>query len=324
VKRGTLSLIAVMFLCVAVAPSAAGAKQSINLLWLGNSFTGLGELYNLEKEIINTCDTSLNVVSSYCKPLWGQGLDAQYNDAQVMDSVRSGRYRYVVVQGYLNSGASEFKTTMVQMTLQYGVLIINEIKAAGSVPIVFLHQVNQGSTADRWDTLISTYAKLADSTGAKLAPCGIAWRRAITERPDMNFWGTADGSDNHHQGSYGVYLNACVFYMVMTGKSPVGISVTHAKRIDTGAYRDFTPDTALMLQQYAYATVDSCMRAGATAAGPQTHRAETTVSARHAARAIVVSRPRSGRWGAATYTLQGASLPKSAVCPLGVLVIDPR
>jgi hypothetical protein len=282
--------LAIIALCAVSAP----ARQNINILWLGNSFTGLGELYNLEKEIINLCDTSLNVVSSYCKVLWGMGLDQQYADQQVMDSVRSGRYRYVVVQGYLNSGASEFKTTMVQMTLQYGALIINEAKAAGATPIVFLHQVNQGSTADRWDTLISTYDKLARTTSAVLAPCGIAWRRALRDHPDMNFWGTADGSDNHHQGSYGVYMNACVFYRVMTGKSPVGISVRHAKRIDNGVYRDFTADTALMMQQYALATVDS-VQGGATAVAPLRVAPSVVAGARKPA--ALVFMPASRRLG---------------------------
>jgi hypothetical protein len=67
------------------------AKQNTNILWPGNSFTGLGELCGLEKAIINTCDTSLNVVSSHCAALRGQGLDAQYSNQAFMDSVRSRR-----------------------------------------------------------------------------------------------------------------------------------------------------------------------------------------------------------------------------------------
>jgi hypothetical protein len=310
----------ILLLCAGLL-SGAMARQDIRIMWIGNSFTALGDLPGLEQEIINTCDTSLNVVSWYCKARWGQGLDSQYYDQQIMDSIRSERYRYVVVQGYLNSGASEFKTTMVQMTLHYGALIINAIKAAHSTPIVFLHQVNQGSTADRWDTLISTYAKLADSTGAVLAPCGIAWRRAILERPAMNFWGTADGSDNHHQGSYGVYLNACVFYMVMTGKSPVGIPVQHAKRIDNGVYRDFTADTALFMQQYAFGAVDSCMRANATQAQSQRLTVARGATARQANRIVYGVRPQDAP-AARSFTLQGASF--RAASAAGVAVVRTR
>jgi hypothetical protein len=123
----------------------------------------------------------------------------------------------------------------------------------------------------------------------------------------MNFWGTADGSDNHHQGSYGVYMNACVFYKVMTGKSPVGIPVTHAKRIDNGAYRDFTPDTALFMQQYALATVDSVLNAGSTAVVRERPRVWAAAQPLHRDWAVVVPGHTAGS-AMPIYTLKGARL----------------
>ena len=69
-------------------------------------------------------------------------------------------------------------------------------------------------------TIKEGYTKLAEKINARLVPVGLAWQRARKLRPDFPLY-FPDGS---HQSALGTYLSACVFYGVITGKTPVGLS----------------------------------------------------------------------------------------------------
>jgi hypothetical protein len=100
------------------------------------------------------------------------------------------------------------------------------------------------------DGLSATYARLAGaaapaadgSPGGLVVPVGDAWRRVLANPPAPALH-VADGS---HPTPAGTYLAACVFYGVVHGKSPVGL---------TGRFADLNPPTARRLQEVAWATV---------------------------------------------------------------------
>lgn len=53
---------------------------------------------------------------------------------------------------------------------------------------------------------------------AAVAPVGLAWEHALTRRPQLDLW----AGDGTHPSRAGSYLAACVFYSVLTRRSPVG------------------------------------------------------------------------------------------------------
>ena len=63
------------------------------------------------------------------------------------------------------------------------------------------------------------YRKLAKETNATIVPVGPAWEMARSVRPEIELY-DPDGS---HPSAVGAYLSACVFYRVLTGKSPLGL-----------------------------------------------------------------------------------------------------
>ena len=87
------------------------------------------------------------------------------------------------------------------------------------------------------------YQSEGAAVGARVAPVGMAWARAHQLAPSLGLW----GGDDTHPSTEGTYLAACVFYDMLTGRSPVGNP--YAAGID--------PLTARMLQQIAAASVST-------------------------------------------------------------------
>jgi hypothetical protein len=210
--------IAVLAAVVSVASTNVWSATTVKLYWLGNSFTGnLYGLQNLVRDMINAGSSGTTVAVSDASIKWGQNLDAQYNDATVMNKISTGDYTHVILQGYEYDGGN------AATTIDYGYRIASAVKAAGKIPVIFMCHANY-LRVDRFDSVTHVFNILADSAKAPRVPCFPAWRAALAERPGFMLWALANGCDGHHQGDQGQYLDACVFYSYFTGASPIGNS----------------------------------------------------------------------------------------------------
>ena len=106
-----------------------------------------------------------------------------------------------------------------------------KIGAAGARPLLFLtwgyrngdrRNLPDDTFAAMQTRLYSGYWDAARSTGAAIAPVGLAWSEAVASRPQLDLW----ASDGKHPSRLGSYLAACVFYATLTGRSPVGDTFT--------------------------------------------------------------------------------------------------
>lgn len=68
------------------------------------------------------------------------------------------------------------------------------------------------------DGLYQGYAAVGSEIGAHVVPVGVAWEQAHLRQPDLGLWSW----DGTHPSTAGSYLDACVFYAALTGRSPVG------------------------------------------------------------------------------------------------------
>jgi hypothetical protein len=171
-----------------------------------------------------------------------------------LDAIRIGRYDYVVLQGYINTQDSAAMVNAAAAEIGAGAILADSVRAAGSTPVAFCaHPRCDAYTThpDRWPFVINAYKTLSDSAHAVFAPASISWLHARATWPDL----VTHDPDCLHQGKYGHYLNACVFYSVFTGKTPVGNPV---KSYFGTTYPD---DTLAFLQQAAWETYDSVARA---------------------------------------------------------------
>jgi hypothetical protein len=63
------------------------------------------------------------------------------------------------------------------------------------------------------------YTALSTLGNADVVPVGEAWDRALGRNPAPDLW----QSDGSHPTVEGTYLAACVFYLVIFQRSPVGL-----------------------------------------------------------------------------------------------------
>ena len=85
--------------------------------------------------------------------------------------------------------------------------------------------------------LYQGYAAVGSEIGADVVPAGVAWEQAHLRQPDLGLW----SRDGTHPSTAGSYLDACMFYAALTGRSPVG------NRYTAG----LDPSQARFLQQVA-------------------------------------------------------------------------
>ena len=68
------------------------------------------------------------------------------------------------------------------------------------------------------DEIANAHWGIAKELGIKVAPVGLAWKKAKEIRPDLDMY----DSDREHPSLYGTYLGVCVIYSTIFEKSPIG------------------------------------------------------------------------------------------------------
>ena len=109
-----------------------------------------------------------------------------------------------------------------------------EIKKSAAQTVLLMTWERPESLPDGVTTanLAAAYNQAGAKLGAKVAPAGLAFARALRERPDLALY-----SQDGHPTMYGTYLAACVLYLTIFGQSPVGN--VFADRNITPELRDF-------------------------------------------------------------------------------------
>ena len=97
----------------------------------------------------------------------------------------------------------------------------------------------------------NAFERLGADHGLRIVPVSRAWHQALTDVPEAELY-APDGS---HAAPAGTYLAACVFYAVLTGKSPEGAPSRITARDDVLV--DLPDDIAAGLQRIAWWAVSA-------------------------------------------------------------------
>ena len=119
----------------------------------------------------------------------------------------------------------------------------SRITAAGARTLLFMtagyeHGSGGGDSYQAMQLrLYQGYLAVGSELGAGVVPVGVAWEQAHLRQPDLGLWSW----DGTHPSTAGSYLDACMFYAALTGRSPVGDPYTAG--LDPGQAR-FLQETA--------------------------------------------------------------------------------
>jgi hypothetical protein len=147
--------------------------------------------------------------------------------------IGEGQYDVVVLQEGL-------PLTDVDTFHEYTRLFVAEIRETGAEPVLFMEWSRKGLTTQE---IAQAYGDIASELGVDVAPVGIAWQRAMGERPELDMY----DSDDIHPSTYGHYLAVNVIYATIFGRSPVGLT--------WDCYGALTGEEVTFLQNIAWETV---------------------------------------------------------------------
>lgn len=217
-KRKNLILIVVLvgalFSTGSAQSSTISSDTEQKVLFVGNSYTYFWNLPQVVQGLAESADIKITSTQS---TIGGSNLGQHWRGDRKLESkslIQQGEYDIVVIQDHSMRAINAPDSLMY-----YGKLFGDLIKSTGAQPYVYM------TWSRRWDpymidTIQKEYTRLAEAINARIVPVGLAWKRALELRPDLPLY----DDDGSHQSSLGTYLNACVFYGIITGKSPVGLA----------------------------------------------------------------------------------------------------
>lgn len=235
----------VALMCVACDPMQASplsvpplVKVPGRLLFVGNSFT----YYNggLEHHVKQLADAANPPRRIECDRAAKGGATLRILHAQewLQDKIHKGGYDLVILQ----EDIPELTEHSVAPFFEYARLFDQAIRAAGGKTVLFMAWPYERLNWVTLDQIAQAHRRIGKELGAPVAPVGVAFQRAIRERPELAML----GRDKEHESIHGTYLAANVIYATLFGESPKGITYC-----PTG----ISAEEAAFLQGIAWATV---------------------------------------------------------------------
>ena len=222
----------------------AAAPLFHHVLFIGNSYTANHYLPGMVAGLAEAADlpTKLQVEADLAD---GATLEDHWGAPSVRDRIRSRAWDFIVLQE--QSLRPLKKPDRME---KYAKLLDAEIRKRGAKTVFFLTWAREEKPKTQKE-LNRVYFKIADRLKAQVVPVGPAWARVRQERPKLKLF----AHDGSHPTRAGTYLAACVFFAVLTGRSPIGMPAKVVYRNRTLV--ELKPAVANYLQRAAWKTATS-------------------------------------------------------------------
>ena len=236
------------------APSTAAeptvmAEPPVRVLFIGDSFSMfLGE--HLPKFAATTSPPT----TAEAEVIWKGGwpLSLHWAMPETLETLQTGNWDIVVLQEDLVDSWSQLDEFYEAVRAFHA-----EVQNNGGETVLYLNWLYPMASAATLDEVAAAHNQIGAELGIKVSPVGLAWRRALQERPELKLF----QRDQVHNNAYGGYLTTCVLYATLFDRSPVGATYRMAEN-NRFAYGWNTPEgwqladeEAAFLQQIAWDTV---------------------------------------------------------------------
>jgi hypothetical protein len=186
------------------------AKSSLNVLFIGNSFTARNGLPEMVAALAAASGMRMDhrLISA-----GGASLRMHWNKGEAQRAIEGGGYDYVVLQEQSTLPVKNAARMHENVRLFHPV-----IEEAGAKTALYMTWARQHSPSTQ-QAITVAYESIAAETGATLVPVGVAWQRFLAGHSEPTLY----DRDQSHPAVAGSYLAACVFFATLFGRSPVGI-----------------------------------------------------------------------------------------------------
>ncbi|MBC8235777.1 hypothetical protein H8E77_40025 [bacterium] len=215
---------------------AQDPEKPISVLFIGNSYTIWDWNLPLTLSRMATTATPPMTIKTGQSVVPGTKLDFHWNNGDAVNKIRQAGWDFVVLQEWSKGPVEE-----LQQMREFARKFDAEIKKSGAQTVFFMTWGRQ-HLPEMIEDIAKAYNDIGTELKATVAPVGRAWQRSIKERPGI----LLHKPDKSHPSAHGVYLSACVFYTVLTGKPPLGLSnggLTQVSEVDARFLQEIALET---------------------------------------------------------------------------------
>ena len=221
----------------ALKPTAT-PEPSAKMLFVGNSFTFWNGGLDLHiEQLARTANPPL-VIEADSVVQGGASLETMWEDTDARESIGKGGYDVVVLQ-------EDIPETDTDTFFKYALKFAAEIREAGAEPVLFMAWPYERLGWFTMEQIAQAHRDIATELGIGVAPAGLAWQRAMKERPELDMY----DSDQEHPSICGTYLAVNVVYATVLSKNPIGLAYLPSQG------GGVTQEEAAFLQRLAWETV---------------------------------------------------------------------
>ena len=209
--------ITIIFLGISGKCLAQFEKDSLRILFVGNSYTFVSNMPHLVSLISDSTNVKLITFKSTAG---GATLSDHWNGEKGLKSkaeISSGKYDVVVLQGH-----SMETIEKKEEFLNYSKKLIDLVKGSGAEPYLYVTWARQ-KVPQYQETITEIYKQASEQNDCQLIMVGEAWKLARTLRPDIPLF-MVDGS---HQSDLGAFLTALVFVGNFSGEIPKNLRTNY-------------------------------------------------------------------------------------------------
>ncbi len=216
-------LVTAYLICLALV----GFGQSKNVLFLGNSYTGVNNLPQVLADLSESVEDTIVFDSN---TPGGHTLQGHSANATSLAKIAQGDWDFVVLQE--QSQLPSFPIGQVETeTFPFAEALNSEIElhnpcAETAFYMTWGRENGDASNCDSWppvctyagmDSLLHLrYMMMAEMNDAIVSPVGRVWKNIRADHPTVDLY-SGDGS---HPSTAGTYAAACAFYTVVFRKDP--------------------------------------------------------------------------------------------------------
>ena len=213
--------------------SKRSPAASLKVLFIGNSFTARNNIPELIAQLAESRGKRLQhqLISA-----GGASLRMHWNKGDAQKEIRQTLYDFVVLQ--------EQSTLPIknQLRMHENIRLFDkEIKDSGAKTALYLTWARQNAPETQ-KAITDAYRSIGEELGAVTVPVGVAWENFIRKHMSP----VLHDADKSHPSLAGSYLAACVFFAVLFGESPMGIS---------SEIKGLTKSEAELMQEAAWAAL---------------------------------------------------------------------